>query len=100
MGRTARRLKAPSFRLPWIASLGQFKEGKLRGSIRTPPGTPFARLHRERPAHNPIRNNDVEILFALDAWNRLTSHLCKSSTGANMNFLLVRDIRARPYVPL
>jgi hypothetical protein len=49
---------------------------------------PFAKLRRERPANNPIRESYLEMIAALDASNRLVTDLWgKSGTSVNVDLL-------------
>ena len=40
------------------------------------------------PDNNPKRDRYLEMIVAVDAWNRLVPHLCAFSAGGNMNLLL------------
>jgi hypothetical protein len=52
------------------------------------PAAPFAKLRRERPANNPIRESYLEMIAAPDAWNRLVTDLWgKSGTSVNVDLL-------------
>jgi hypothetical protein len=45
-------------------------------------------LRRERPANNPIRNSNFEMIIALEARDPLAAYLPKFDAGSNMNLLL------------
>jgi hypothetical protein len=54
---------------------------------RRSPGAVFDKLCRKWTVYNPIRNCYLEIAVAIEACNRLVSHLTDSTDG-NMNLLL------------